>query len=205
MSKIAIDVVLLPPKEIIDVCFDINKRAFGSGKGRFRMSENDFIPHISLAIGCVEEKILEKVIEEVKLVVLKQNSLKLIIEKIGMFIREDGDRGFLKVKVSEELRELHEKVLREVSDCFVGCDSANVLIEGEVTGMGKSTRNIINNYSEFYSGKKYNAHISLGCFDSDVFVEGVNFPISFVAEEMAIFRVGDGCTCRELVWKGKLL
>ncbi len=204
MSKVAIDIVLLPPKEIMDICFLINERAFEVGKGRFRMGVEEFVPHISLTLGCVEEGDLDSVIEVVKEVVSQQEVLRLRATGVGLIRRDDGDRGWLKVEVSDGLRDLHKNIIDVVSDRLVGCESSDVLVDGDVTGISETSKKILNNYRESYSYEKYNPHLSLCCFDSDRFAEGVEFPIDFFANEVAVFRIGDGCTCRELVWKGGL-
>ena len=62
MAKIAIGVAIIPPDEILNLCIQINQEAFKNNKGRFRISKTDFIPHISLALGCIDEKNIDEII-----------------------------------------------------------------------------------------------------------------------------------------------
>ena len=61
MSRIAIDIVLLPPEKIMDLVIAINKEEAKKGNSKGELNKVDFLPHLSLAMGTIEEKNLEKV------------------------------------------------------------------------------------------------------------------------------------------------
>lgn len=204
MRKIAIDIVLLLTEEIMDLCIAINRESFKHGKGRFLMSKEDFVPHISLTLGCIDEEKLPEIIKTIESISQDQEPLALKLEGIGLFQRDDGKRGYLKINISEELRNLHKKVLDAVSDKLVKCDSADVLIEGNITGISITSKNILNNYKESYAYEKYNPHITLCSYDSDQFSKDIDFPIKSTASKIALFQIGDGCTCRKLVYSSNM-
>ena len=114
MNKLAIDIVLLPPKEIMDLVISINRAAFERGKGRFKMSESDFVPHISLTIACINEEDLNQVIEKVNSIFKLQKPLQLKLTGIKLYERDDGKRGFITLDVSNELKNLHKSILTSI-------------------------------------------------------------------------------------------
>jgi len=199
MKKLAIDIVLLPPENIMDLCIKINRESFKHGKGRFLMSLVDFVPHISLTLGCINKEKLPNIIKNIKKISENQNPLSLKIEGVELYQREDGKRGFLKLNISKELKNLHKKILNLVSNELFKCNSADVLVEGNKTGMSVTSKKILNNYKEFYAYDKYNPDITLCSYDSDQFSKDINFPITFITDKIAIFQIGDGCTCRKLI------
>jgi len=204
MRKIAIDIVLLLSEEITDLCIAINKESFKHGKGRFLMSKEDFVPHISLTLGCIDEEKLPEIIKAIKSISQNQEPLVLNLEGIRLYQRDDGKRGTIKINISKELRFLHKKMLDAVSDKLVKCDSADVLIEGNITGISATSKNILNNYKESHAYDKYNPHITLCSYDSDQFSKDIDFPIQFTASKIALFQVGDGCTCRKLIYSSNM-
>ena len=200
MIKIAIGIVLLPTEEIMDLCIAINKEAFKHRKGRFLMSKKDFVPHISLTLGCIDEEKLPEIIKKIELISQNQKPLELKLEGICLYQRDDGKRGTMKINISKELKNLHKNILDAVSDKLMRCDSADVLIEGNITGISATSKNILNNYKESHAYDKYNPHITLCSYDSDQFSKEIDFPIKFTASKIALFQIGDGCTCRRLIY-----
>ena len=53
MPKIAIDVVLLPPEEIMDKAIEINRQL---ADDPIKLNKENCLPHVSLCMGVVEEK-----------------------------------------------------------------------------------------------------------------------------------------------------
>jgi 2'-5' RNA ligase len=203
MDKIAIGVVLIPSDEIVELCIKINKRAFDVGKGRYKLGKKDFIPHITLVLGCIKQDNLENVKSIVKQILRSQISLKLKTSGIELYKREDGNRSFLQVGISERLRHLHETVLEKISNFLTSCDSANVLFEGDKTGISDSSMKILNNFKKEYSRENYNPHITLHCYDADKFSQGIKFPILFRANRIAICHLGNGCVVRKILFESK--
>ena len=65
---IAIDVVLLPPPEVMEKVVEINKEIVSKGSKDIVLDKEKCLPHITLAMGCIKEeelKVIQKVIEEV--------------------------------------------------------------------------------------------------------------------------------------------
>jgi len=47
--------------------------------------------------------------------------------------------------------------------------------------------------------QNYNPHITLSCLEFENLGETIKFPVEFMSNKIAIFQLGDGCTCRKLI------
>ncbi len=208
MTIKAIDIVLVPPKEVIDLCLQVNAKAKSLGKSFFTLSQNDFIPHISLTLGCVEEASIPLITEKLRKLSEEQLALNLELTGLKTYTKANGDKTvYFEVKISDELRELHESSIKIAKPYLVSCSDASVLVEGEKTGIAESSFNILNNYVEDYAFENYHAHISIGSFDfeeKESVVSNEKFPLSFKASTLSLFQVGNRCTCREKLFSMNL-
>ncbi|MCR4311592.1 MAG: hypothetical protein NUV54_03455 [Candidatus Taylorbacteria bacterium] len=67
MSKIAVDIALLPPEEIMDLAISANKTVTNP-RCVFRLNKTDVLPHLSLTQGVMDSKDMveaKKILEEV--------------------------------------------------------------------------------------------------------------------------------------------
>jgi hypothetical protein len=194
MSKIAIDVALFLPEEIENVCIGLN----GRGKAYRSLGKTDFIPHLSLALGCVEESVIPKIIEIIKRVSSNFSPLPFTAEGISYNKREDGNRSLMDIKKTPLLQKLHEAILNELITFFNGDASKEMLYKCEK--LSKSTKFNLDHYVDSRAFSNYNPHLTLNCYDATY--DG--FPFSFTTDRIALCQVGQGCTCRKVLFEGVL-
>ncbi len=183
---IAIDIVLLLPEEIIDLCIEINRKF----KRNIDLGKKDFIPHISLGMACVDEKDLEKI----KKALPKIKRLYLEIEKIKYYETDEGKKSSFSIKKNEKLQKLHEQVM-DILSPLIKCKVSEEMIVGDE--LSERSRQIINNYEKEFAYEHYWPHITLSCFDANY----EKVPIKFTVDTLAIFQLGNGCTCRKIINK----
>jgi len=53
--KISVDIVLLPPPEIMDLCFELNKEIVTRGGDITIFDREKCIPHISMLMGVIDQ------------------------------------------------------------------------------------------------------------------------------------------------------
>lgn len=196
----AVDIVLIPSVEITDLSLEVSKKAKELNKTFLELGRNDFIPHISLALGSVEEENLPIIIEKLNELSKTTSEINLTLSDFGIFARkETEDTLHFKIEISNQLKELHLKAIEIIKPFLVQSNDASIIVEGEITGINESSVKILNNYVSNYSNENYHAHISLGTFDFLEKEEIVSnqFPLSFKATKLALFWVGNRCTCRK--------
>lgn len=192
----AIDVVILPSEPVRSLAIALSKKLNGAG---FALNETDVLPHITLAIGFVENvDIARKKIEQIM-----QNfaPLELIIERI--------EGRYLIVKKGAELEKLHRQIT--VQTDFIKPDvvfwasqndtnRAYFLKPGEE--ISEQTKEYTNSFKRENSFGNWVPHITIGWDDSaDTSKLKARFPQKFIASEIAICQLGNNNTCRKVLFR----
>ena len=62
MSRIAIDIVLLPSKKMMNTIIEINKELLRTNRNKIILGTKTNLPHISLCMGGIDENEVPKII-----------------------------------------------------------------------------------------------------------------------------------------------
>ncbi|MHC4736529.1 MAG: hypothetical protein ACYTDW_19035 [Planctomycetota bacterium] len=159
------------------------------------------LPHISLAMGCIEEADIapvEKVLDEIA----KETSLpdlKVVgIRASGNSNRASGNSkgqtvSVFEVEKTKELQSLHEEVLDKLA-LYLSTDVTEDMIYGG-REVAESTLLWIKNYREKVSFENFFPHITIGYGQ----IENLVAPISFASSDLALCHLGNHCTCRKVL------
>lgn len=198
MTKIAIDVAILPPEEIMDKVIAINKQEARKGNARGTLAKDDFYPHISLAMGTINEKDLEEIKKIVDNICKEFNPLSVEFSELYYATKKDGSKSYaLKVKNTSDLQKIHEKLMRELLSHLSYDATEENLFKKE--GENINPPGHLNKYKE-NSFEKFDPHLTLRCKE----VEFTDLPIKFLGSFIAICHVGTGTTCRRILFQTKL-
>lgn len=196
-KMVAIDIVLLPPQEIIDLCITLNQQATPLGP----LGKEDHIPHLSLAIAGAVGKNIPKIVSIIREVAQTMKPLPLRILRIEP---PSGERSsdYLLFQPSPALQRLHELIMDKISPYvqFEGVSKEWFYVNsGEI--INKLPRTMVDNFQKTYAYDKYQPHITLRCTGA----EKLPLPIKqFTASTIALFHVGESVTCRKMFWRGNV-
>ena len=198
---LAIDVVLIPPPDLLDLCIDINRKAESQGLAYRPLGKEDFIPHISLFMGCVDEQDVPAVKESIGAIIDEQQPLAITV--LDLLSREDDGlkKAFFHIEKNEALQALHERLVANLGRFLRRHDGSDMLVEGGTTGLGASSCRNINEYVSLRANGNYEAHITLNCEIVDC---DIHFPMQFRATTIGLFQMGNGCTCRKRLGEFRL-
>ena len=220
MAKIAVDVALLPSEEMMNKAIDANRelskqypekiilvRTIHEPQLLSREAGSIGLPHISLAMGCIDEKDIAE-IEKVLESIAEQHSVgKLTAVGIYVSTNSVGEKvSSFQIERGETIQALHEQVMRILRPYF----SYDVTAETVLTPpqVGESTLLWIKNYPEKSSFEKFFPHITLGygqinnfSFDSR---EQWSFPMKFNTSKLTLCHLGNHCTCRKILASAEL-
>jgi 2'-5' RNA ligase len=199
MAKIAVDVVLLPSEAVINRTIEANKRLLKQETSEIILNKEDCLPHISLAMGCIDERHITDIENILKSIADKNNPGWLSIVGINVGINSLGEKvSSFKVKKMERLQSLHEEVMRRMKPYF----SYNVTAEMVLTPptANESTLLWIRNYPEKSAFDNFFPHITIGYGQIDDF----SFTTEFTASKLALCHLGNHCTCRKILAAVKL-
>jgi len=189
-DKIAIDIVLLFPENINNMCKELNDN---SNKENYISFKDEYHPHITLGMGSIFIEDLEEF--KVKLWKLTKELKAFDLNLISYSKDKDA---YLNFEVTQRLRELHENILNLISNYHAGDVGIENFFE-----MKKPSSLIdwVNNFKINSSYDKYHPHIILGIDAKEIPLE---FPITFRPVSLGLFHLGAHGTCKELLAKFSL-
>lgn len=194
MAEIAVDVVLLPTEEMADKAIAANKELLKQYAHKIVLDKENCLPHISLAMGCIDERNIEE-IDKILKTAAKESSLGQLS---AVCIHTESNRAGEKVSVleiekTEALQSLHEEVMKRLEPYFSYDVEANMVLSSSETG--ESTLDWIKNYPEKSSFEKFFPHITIGYGE----INNFSFPIKFTVSKLALCHLGNHCTCRKIL------
>jgi 2'-5' RNA ligase len=194
MAKIAVDVVLLPSEEMADKAIAANKELLKLNAAKIVLDKESCLPHISLAMGCIDEKDIDE-IDKILKTIAKKTSLGQL-STAGIYIGKNraGEKvSVLMVEKTAALQSLHEEVMKILARYLSYDIKAEMVLS--TTEISDSTLNWIKNYPEQSSFEKFFPHITIGYGELNNF----SFPIKFSVSKLALCHLGNHCTCRKIL------
>jgi len=193
MSKIAVDVVLLPSDEMMVKAIRANAELVEKSGSEIVLNKKSCLPHTSLAMGCIDEqdiapigKVLERLAKESPLGDLK-------IAGIHTSTNAKGEKtSVFEITKTKELQSLHENVMNKVTPYFSYDVTDDMIYNDEVA---ETTLLWIKNYPEQASFANFLPHITIGYGQ----IENGPFPIVFTVSRLALCHLGNHCTCRKIL------
>ncbi len=194
MSRIAVDVVLLPDEAMTDKAIEINAELVKKFGNKIVLNKENCLPHISLAMGCIEEsdiasvgRVLEEIAKETSLPDLKVVGIRASGNSKGETV------SVFELEKTTWLQSLHEKIMDKLTP-YLSSDVTEDMIYGDQAVAG-STLLWIKNYRQKSSFENFFPHITIGYGQ----IENHSPPETFTASKLALCHLGNHCTCRKIL------
>jgi 2'-5' RNA ligase len=194
MARIAADVVLLPDEAMTDKAIEINRQIIREDSAELVLSREDCLPHISLAMGGIEERqidaiarVLERIAEETHVRQLTATGIHIPTNSKGK------ETALLEIERTAALQGLHERVLEEMKPFFSHDVTDGMFYDPHVTDTSVEW---VRTYPQKAGYERFSPHITLGYGRA---APAFAFPIPFQAAKLAICHLGNHCTCRKVV------
>ncbi|MHC4666342.1 MAG: 2'-5' RNA ligase family protein [Planctomycetota bacterium] len=194
MGRKAVDIVLLPDEVMTDRAIEANRELVEKYGEKIVLNKENCLPHISLAMGCVDERDFDAV-EKVLRAIAKENFLpQLQVSGIQSSSNWVGEAvSVFEVEKVGELQLLHEEIMERLAG-FLSPDVGKEMLY-DPADVEQSTLLWIKNYRGESSFGKYFPHITIGYGEMD----DVSFPMQFGVSRLAVCHLGNHCTCREVL------
>ncbi len=191
---IAVDVVLLPPREVMEKAIEINRRIIDAEGNDIVLDMDKYIPHITLAMGCVEEKDLERVD-------FILNDIATSFRPVSMkTVPSKGGKAWIKIDKTRDIELLHEIVMIRMQKFFSYRVSTDMICHGEREEINDVTRDYIRKFPTASSFENYTPHITVGSGETAVEVGS----FEFTSTELALCHLGNFCTCGKVLFSHTL-
>lgn len=194
MTKIAIDIVLLPSDELTDIVIKANNNLTCQSERKIVLNKKDCLPHISLAMGCIEQENITEI--EKILHSLKEQYFPNQLKVIGVYIGTDaaGEKVSLyHIEKTKTLQLLHENIMTKLSPFFSYDVTPDMLLNP--TDIEESTLLWIRNFPAYSSFENFLPHITIGFGQA----QALDSQIKFKPSKLAVCQLGNHCTCRKIL------
>ena len=198
---IAIDVVLLPPREIWDWAVFLSQEINKNIKQKVILDKTHF-PHITLLQIYVNRKDLRTFFDLVEAILQDYQPLTLNAQEIAVTMTSSGEQWIsIKIEKTKELEKLHREIVNNLkkygqkknNDAFLTNKNETV---NPFTLQLHWVENFVKQKYE-----KYFPHITLAISDQ---APSRIKPREFIANRLAVCRLGNYCTCRKILREWKL-
>ncbi len=194
MSRIAVDVVLLPDEAMTNRTIELSAKLVEKFGRKIALSKEDCLPHISLAMGCIDERDVAAIGKVLTAIAERCTISELKITGIHTSTNSRGETvSVFEVEKTRELQSLHEKVMEKVQPYFSSAVTSDMIYGDEE--LARTTLEWIEGYREKSSFAKFFPHITIGYGEAQEQV----FPIEFSALKLALCHLGNHCTCRKVL------
>lgn len=194
MAKIAVDAVVLPCEAMMNRVIEANKAMQKQVSGKIVLDKNSCLPHISLAMGCIDEGDLGDIERVLESIARRYCVQKLKVVGVHIGTSSAGEKvSVFQIEKDETLQSLHKEVMEDLGRYFKYEATAEMVLsphKGE-----ESTLCWIRNYAEKASFENFFPHITVGYGEA----EDISQPIEFTASRLALCHLGNHCTCRKIL------
>ncbi|MBN2138443.1 MAG: hypothetical protein JW720_11610 [Sedimentisphaerales bacterium] len=198
MAKIAVDIVLLPSESMMDTAIEANRRLIGPVRAEIILNKETCLPHLSLAMGCLEDSCLDKAGEILSRIAGRGVPGRLKVTGIYVGTNSAGEKvSAFGIEPTAELRALHEEVMLG----FAGCLSYDVkadMLPGPAPS--ESTLRWIRNFRTESSFSRFLPHITIGYGE----IRDFPCPAEFAPSKLALCRLANHCTCVKVLASASL-
>jgi hypothetical protein len=195
MSRIAVDVVLLPEARITRLAVEANRVLAGTGSSEIVLDETTCLPHISLAMGVIEAGQVDPLAGMLGAVAKDYPTGELVITGVVTVLNARSEPNSLfAVAKTPALQRLHERIMTTVEP-YTGPDVTAEMIYGNEE-VAPSTLAWIRDFRQKAAFGAFFPHITIGY---GVVEEPMTFPVPFVAAKLALCHLGNHCTCRKVL------
>lgn len=194
MSKIAVDFVLFPSSEMTEKAIEINQELIKNNPSKIVLDKENTFPHISLCMGCVEQKnlpeitlLLWEISNTFQIFNLVANSLNSWAIKTGEIVSE------ISIKYSKDLESLHQTIMKKFRK-YLSYD-VNIPMLYNPQEVEEISMSWVREYAKKYENPAlFTPHITiwLGKIDTNF------FPFDFSASKIALCQLGNYCTCKKI-------
>lgn len=189
MKKLALDIAIVPPEEIMTKCIKLSEELLQHNKS-IQLNMSNKVPHITLAMGVVNEDSIEAIINKLKPLV----PLNFNFSTTGLYKRQipQGQVIGVKVSVNNKLMEIHKKCMDIMKPYLLDDYDINVLADSDKAD--PVTLKWIKGFSLNSAYKAFSPHITLSILNT------INWsPLlpAFNSSKLSIFQLGEYCTCQK--------
>lgn len=195
MSRIAVDIVLLPDHTMAARAIEVNANLDQSGARRIDLDAATCLPHISLAMGCIDRGDVPSIADALRAVLAEHPVSALAITGVVTSLNGRGEAvSAFALRATPALQALHEAIM-EAMQPFFSYDVAETMLHGDEP-VAATSLEWIRTFRQKAAFRVFFPHLTLGYGEV---VAPMQFPADLTARTLAVCHLGNHCTCREVL------
>ena len=193
-TSVALDIVILPPAEIMDHAISINQEHLLKSQRKISLNRDNCFPHISLSMGCAAERDVPKIQAAIDETVKNFKTMKLEIVKTYShpLMNNEIISGF-EIKKTEAIQALHEALVHKMKAFFKKRAYPDMFYQPPA--IDEITVQLANRFLQQQALENYNPHLTLGLGIAPQLDQSYHF----TASSITLCRLGNYCTCRKVL------
>ena len=195
MNRVAVDVVLLPDEAMTAQAIRTNEALDQSSGSRIVLDGKTCLPHITLAMGCIERSAIELIESILKTIADEAPIGELAVTGVVTSLNARNEQvSAFALAMTPALRALHERVMGAMQAYFTYDVSGEMLC-----GTEKAAQTSLQWIATFREKAAFGAffpHITIGYGSVK---EAILFPMEMAASRLAVCHLGNHCTCRKVL------
>lgn len=200
MRRIACDIVLLPSTEMAEETIRLNRELARQSEHHFLLNATDRLPHLSLAMGCLNEDDLPAASRRLEEIAVRFPPVPLFYTEIHVGTLAGGETvSTLSVGENALLQSLHETVMNRLGPLLNGRAAPEDFID--FPDLQRSSVEWVNGYRENATFDQFSPHITLGFGAPE---RPARFRPTDTASRLALCHLGNYCTCRKILFEIRL-
>jgi len=195
VKPLAVDIVLIPDTYLFDQVLAVNADLVRAHHSEIVLHATECLPHISLAMGCIDEADIVPV-RQLLHTVWRLHGLDEPLHTQGLVYRtNDLGETISSIELVKDpgLQQLHEKVMEFISPYF-RYDAAEEMFAGEKP-IAASSLAWVNTFREQSAYEHFWPHITLGYGRA----RAVEIRDRFLVDSLKLCQLGNHCTCRRVL------
>ncbi|HUW20350.1 MAG TPA: 2'-5' RNA ligase family protein [Sedimentisphaerales bacterium] len=194
MGKKAVDVVLLPDEAMTNKAIEANGELVRQCGEKIVLNKQTCLPHISLAMGCIDERDIPEIKKVVEQIAEKTSLSRLTVIGIRTSTSSVGEEiSVFELQKTQELQALHEAIMERLAP-YLSSDVTKEMLYNPAE-VGQPTLSWIQNYRQNSGFENFFPHITIGYGR----MENGPFPVQFTPSTLAVCHLGSHCTCRKVL------
>lgn len=189
--KIAIDIALLPPDDVMDRAIAVNQKIIAKYPSKLVLSKTERLPHITLLQAVIDEKNMEAATTILERIAREFEPLKLTAKLV--YKAETSSNSFRVFGNYPELQKLHEQIMQNFKSLISYDAEAGYFDNDEVS---ERTIDYVKNFCEKSAYSNFRPHITLGKGEAQE-----DEDLSFTASRLAICHLGNFNTCKKVLFE----
>jgi len=195
MGILALDAVLLPSEYMMDMAIEMNKKIKSSARNEIKLDKEYCLPHITLAMGCAEEKNMKGI----------RGLLREIAGEFSVFnlktIPAIEKKAWFRIEQDEKLFSLHKRIMDRLHPYFTYEADKFMFYKKKGEVINDMAVDYVKNFPLKSALENYTPHITMGSHDFEIALP----EIEFSSRELALCHLGNYCTCRKILLSFNLI